>query len=95
MLGIARGFAYAPGGGLLWGHTHSFSSGRLLPFGPMRFPGTEPAGDYPIHVIVKQGRTSSWASSTVRATRHEPVSWRAGCLGSFGVENELAVDSQP
>ncbi|HYU78668.1 MAG TPA: BON domain-containing protein [Vicinamibacterales bacterium] len=46
---------YAPGGGLLWGHRHPFS-GAFMPFGPARFPGTEPAGDYPIHVIVKNGR---------------------------------------
>src|SRR5919198_3282328 len=46
---------YAPGGGLLWGHRHPFP-GTFLPLGPSRFPGTEPAGDYPIHIIVKDGR---------------------------------------
>lgn len=47
---------YAPGGGLLWGHRHPFRSRTLMPLGPSRFPGMEPAGDYPIHIIVKEGR---------------------------------------
>jgi hypothetical protein len=45
---------YAPGGGMLWGHRHAFGLGfhPLGPGGP--FPGMEPAGDYPIHIIVKK-----------------------------------------
>src|SRR6267378_2509502 len=46
---------YAPGGGMLWGHRHAFGSG-FQALGPSRFPGTEPAGDYPIHIIVKNGQ---------------------------------------
>jgi hypothetical protein len=39
----------------LWGHRHPFSSG-LHAFTTGPFPGMEPAGDYPIHIIVKSGR---------------------------------------
>src|SRR5438876_4106075 len=45
---------YAPGGGLLWGHRHPFGVG-LHPLGPGAVPGMEAAGDYPIHIIIKNG----------------------------------------
>jgi hypothetical protein len=48
---------YAPGGGLLWGHRHPFGNGFHCGFGGPRFPGMEPLGDYPSHIIVKNGRT--------------------------------------
>ena len=43
---------YAPGGAHAVGPSSRYSGpfGRL---GPSRFPGTEPAGDFPIHIIVK------------------------------------------
>src|SRR6266851_3944182 len=41
---------YAPGGGMLWGHRHAFGPG-FHPLGGGPFPGMEPAGDYPIHII--------------------------------------------
>ena len=83
---------YAPGGGMLWGHRHPFAHGMLLPFGPSRFPGTEPAGDYPIHIIVTGGRITllgvvdNESDKTVAGLRAR------GVPGSFGVENELMVD---
>src|SRR5258706_6651367 len=46
---------YAPGGGLLWGHRHPFGGG-FHAMSPNRFPGMEPLGDYPLHIIVKRGR---------------------------------------
>src|SRR5712675_1843107 len=46
---------YAPGGAMLWGHTHGFTL-DFRPLGPGPFAGMEPAGDYPIHIIVKGGR---------------------------------------
>jgi hypothetical protein len=49
---------YAPGGGLLWGHRHPFRGRFHGDFGGPQFPGTEPLGDYPIHIIVKNGRTA-------------------------------------
>jgi hyperosmotically inducible protein len=86
---------YAPGGGLLWGHRHPFASRGLFPFGPSRFPGTEPAGDYPIHIIVNGGRVlllgvvDSDADKTVVGMRAREVP------GSFGVDNEIVVEHEP
>lgn len=83
---------YVPGGGMLWGHRHAFATGMFLALGPTRFPGTEPAGDYPIHIIVKGGRiillgvVDSEADKTVAYMRAREVA------GSFGVDNEIVVD---
>jgi hyperosmotically inducible protein len=82
---------YAPGGGMLWGHRHPFPNG-FLELGPARFPGTEPAGDYPIHIIVQGGRITllgvvdNESDKTVAGMRARGVS------GSFGVENEITID---
>jgi hyperosmotically inducible protein len=82
---------YAPGGGVLWGHRHPFPD-EFMAFGPSRFPGTEPAGDYPIHIIVKNGRITllgvvdNESDKTVAGMRARGVS------GSFGVDNELMVE---
>jgi hypothetical protein len=43
---------------MLWGHRHPFSPG-LHSFGEGPFPGMEPAGNFPIHIIVKGGRITS------------------------------------
>lgn len=86
---------YAPGGGMLWGHRHAFASDMFLALGPTRFPGTEPAGDYPIHIIVKGSRiillgvVDSEADKTVANMRAREVA------GSFGVDNEIVVDQRP
>ena len=83
---------YAPGGGLLWGHRHSFTSGVFLALGPHRFPGTDPACDYPIHIVVKGGRiillgvVDSDSDKTMAGMRAREVA------GSFGVDNEIVVD---
>jgi hypothetical protein len=83
---------YAPGGGLLWGHRHPFRSPALMPFGPSRFPGMEPAGDYPIHIIVKEGRITllgvvdNEGDKTMAGMKAREVP------GSFGVDNELTID---
>ena len=83
---------YAPGGGMLWGHRHPFASGRLFSMGPSRFPGTEPAGDYPIHIIVNDGHITLMGvvdnqnDKTVAGLRAQGVPL------SFGVVNELVVE---
>lgn len=85
---------YAPGGGVLWGHRHLFRDGGFLPFGPRSFPGTEPAGDYPIHVIVKNGRilllgvVDNEGDKTIAGMKARQVP------GSFAVDNELMIDHQ-
>jgi hyperosmotically inducible protein len=83
---------YAPGGGLLWGHRHPFSGRGLFPFGPSRFPGTEPAGDYPIHIIVKQGRITLLGVVDNESDKTVAGMRARGVQGSFGVDNELVID---
>ena len=84
---------YAPGGGMLWGHRHTFGPG-FHAMDMTRFPGMEPLGDYPIHIIVKGGKTTllgvvdSDADKTVAGMRAREVP------GAFGVENELVVENQ-
>ena len=73
---------YAPGGGL---------SRFDRRFSGPGFPGTEPFGYYPIHVIVKRGRTmllgvvDSESDRTAAGFRAREVPL------TFGVENELLV----
>jgi len=83
---------YAPGGGLLWGHRHPFGPG-FHGIGFSRFPGMEPLGDYPLHIIVKNGRITlvgvvdTESDKTVAGLRAREVP------GSFGVDNELVVEN--
>lgn len=73
---------YAPGGGL---------SPFDRRFNTPRFPGMQPFGTYPIHIVVKGGRTlllgvvDSEFDKTLAAVRAREVP------GTFGVENELVV----
>jgi hyperosmotically inducible protein len=82
---------YAPGGGALWGHRHPFGPG-LHPMSPERFPGMEPVGDYPIHIVVKNlrimlmGVVDSEADKTIAGVRAREVP------GSLGVDNLLVVE---
>jgi len=81
---------YAPGGGLLWGHRHAFG-GPFSPYGGV-FPGMEPAGDYPIHIIVRNGRVmllgvvDSESDKTVAGLRAREVP------RTFDVANQLVVE---
>jgi hypothetical protein len=85
---------YAPGGGMLWGHRHPFGVGFHGGLGGTRFPGMEPLGDFPIHIIVKNGRITllgvvdNESDKTVAGMRAREVP------GSFGVENELVVEKE-
>jgi hyperosmotically inducible periplasmic protein len=82
---------YAPGGGLLWGHRHAFPGG-FMPLGPSRFPGTEPAGDYPIHIIVDNGRTTLLGVVDNEGDKTVAGMRARGIPGSFGVDNDLVVE---
>jgi len=81
---------YAPGGGLLWGHRHAYG-GLFSPYGGA-FPGMEPAGNYPIHIIVHNGRVTllgvvdNESDKTVAGLRAREVP------GTFGVDNQLVVE---
>jgi hyperosmotically inducible protein len=82
---------YAPGGGMLWGHSHAFGLG-FHPLGPGSFPGMEPAGDYPIHIIVKSGNITllgvvdNESDKTVAGMKARQVP------GAFQVSNQLEVE---
>jgi hyperosmotically inducible protein len=59
-----------------------------------RFPGMQPFGNYPIHIIVKNGRTmllgvvDSDSDKTVAGLRAREIS------GVFGVENDLVISEK-
>jgi hyperosmotically inducible protein len=84
---------YAPGGGMLWGHRHGLGP-EFHPFSGGPFPGMEPAGDYPIHIIVKNGRITligvvdSESDKTLAGMKAREVP------GSFGVDNQLIVERE-
>lgn len=73
---------YAPGGAM---------SARYDALSFARFPGMQPFGMYPIHIIVKNGRTTllgivdGEADKTLAGVRAREVT------GVFGVENDLIV----
>ena len=73
---------YAPGGP---------AGARIALVQSRRFPGTQPFGNYPIHIIVKGGRTTllgvvdNAADKQVAGMKAREVS------GVFEVENELVV----
>lgn len=73
---------YAPGGAI---------SARYEALSFARFPGMQPLGMYPIHIIVKNGRTTllgivdNEADKTIAGVRAREVT------GVFGVENDLTV----
>jgi hyperosmotically inducible protein len=76
---------YAPGGAM-------FARRDARSFG--RFPGMQPFGTYPIHIIVSNGRTTllgvvdNDADKTVAGMRAREIS------GVFAVENELVVSTK-
>jgi hypothetical protein len=82
---------YAPGGALLWGHRHLLRSPRLMPFGPPRFAGLEPAGDYPIHIVVKGGHITLLGVVENEADKTLAGMKARSVPGAFSVENELVV----
>ena len=82
---------YAPGGGLLWGHRHPFGAG-FHAMSPRRFPGMEPLGDYPLHIIVKNGTITLLGVVDTEADKIVAGARAREVPGSFGVENELVVE---
>jgi hyperosmotically inducible protein len=82
---------YAPGGAQLWGHRHSYNGafGRL---GPSRFPGTEPAGDFPIHIIVKGLRVTLLGVVDNEGDKNLAGLKARGVPGGLAVENELMAE---
>ena len=80
---------YAPGGGMLWGHPHFVP--RTLFGSAARFPGMEPAGTYPIAIIVKNGRVTLLGSVDSEADKTTAALKASQVPGVFKVDNELEV----
>ena len=81
---------YAPGGAFLWGHRHNI--GPFSGIGSAGFEGMEPAGNYPIHIIVRGGRVTllgvvdNDGDKTIAGMKARQVP------GSFEMTNNLVVE---
>ena len=75
---------YSPGGDM--GALYELRQAR-------RFPGTQPFGMYPIHIIVKNGRTTLMGVVGSEMDRRMAEIRAREVTGTFGVENQLVVDS--
>ncbi len=81
---------YAPGGSVLWGHRHPLRGSYVGYGGP--FPGFEPAGDYPIRIIVKNGRVMLLGVVDSEMDKQLAEIRAREVPGSFEVQNLLVVD---
>ena len=81
---------YAPGGGLLWGSHRLYGPG-FHGMGFSHFPGMEPAGDYPIHIIVKNGHVTLLGVVDNESDKNVAGMKARQVPGVFNVENELQV----
>ena len=81
---------YAPGSAFLWGHRHNV--GPFSGIGGAGFEGMEPAGNYPIHIIVRGGRVTllgvvdNDGDKTIAGMKARQVP------GSFEVTNGLVIE---
>jgi hyperosmotically inducible protein len=84
---------YLPGGGWV-------PRGRMWrfdrPFDPFaagtRFPGQEPLGNYPIHILVKGGRITLQGVVDNDMDKNLVAMRARGVSGAFAVDNELQVE---
>jgi hypothetical protein len=73
---------YAPGA--IWGLRHQF--------GPLGiFPGMQPIGTYPIHIVVEGGRVRLLGVVDNETDKTAATMAARGVAGTFGVENDLVV----
>jgi hyperosmotically inducible protein len=77
---------YAPGGAMLWGHRHRFGGFSGL------WEGMEPAGNYPIHIIVRGGRVDLMGVVDDAGDRTIALMKARQVPGSFEVKNDLIVE---
>jgi hyperosmotically inducible protein len=82
---------YAPGGAMLWGHQHPYR-GRFGSLASPGFPGTETAGNYPIHIIVKGSKITLLGVVDNAADKNVAGLRARGVAGSLGVDNQLVVE---
>jgi hyperosmotically inducible periplasmic protein len=84
---------YLPGGGWvprgrMWRFDRPFD-----PFGAgTRFPGQEPVGNYPIHIIVKGGHLTLEGVVDNQMDKNLAGIRAHGVSGAFSVDNELQVE---
>jgi osmotically-inducible protein OsmY len=76
---------YSPGGPM---------SARYELYQSRRFPGMQPFGTYPIHIIVKNGRTTLMGVVDSEMDRRMAEVRAREVSGVFAVENELSVESE-
>ena len=76
---------YSPGGEM---------SARYELYQSRRFPGMQPFGTYPIHIIVKNGRTTLMGVVDSQMDKQMAEFRAREVSGVFSVENELVVDSE-
>ena len=81
---------YAPGGAFLWGHRHN--AGPFSGIGGAGFEGMEPAGNYPIHIIVRGGRVTLMGVVDNEGDKNIANQKAHGVSGSFQVTNDLVVE---
>ena len=75
---------YAPGGEM--GARYELRQAR-------RFPGTQPFGDYPVHIIVKNGRTTLMGVVGSEMDKRLAEIRAREVNGVFAVENQLEIDA--
>jgi hyperosmotically inducible protein len=75
---------YSPGGEI---------GARYELYQSRRFPGTQPFGTYPIHIIVKNGRTTLMGVVDSEMDRRMAEIRAREVSGVFSVENALVVES--
>jgi len=56
------------------------------------FPGMQPTGNYPIHIIVEGGRVRLVGMVDSEADKTAAGMAARGVSGSFGVTNDIVVD---
>jgi len=81
---------YNPGGGFAWGHLHPLRRNAFGVFSA--FPGMQPVGNYPIHIVVQGGRVRLLGIVDNDADKTAATIAARGVSGTFSVENELIVD---
>jgi BON domain len=76
---------YSPGGAM---------SARYELYQSRQFPGLQPFGTYPIHIIVKNGRTTLMGVVDSEMDKRMAEIRAREVSGVFSIDNELAVDSE-
>lgn len=76
---------YSPGGEI---------GARYELYRSRRFPGMQPFGTYPIHIIVKNGRTTLMGIVDNQMDKQMAEFRAREVSGAFSVDNELIVDSE-